>query len=93
MNNTSTKKAGFNWLAFLFSASYYSGNGKMKKGLLLALIGFFPLTQIGVSIYCGRKANMELSQDAFSWPKAIVMFVIHAAIMNAAWTVIQMSKH
>ena len=40
----------FNPMAFLFNTSYYAGYGKIGKAMLLAVVGFIPLTLIPVAI-------------------------------------------
>ena len=82
-SNVSTAQPGkFNVMALLFSTAYYAGYGKVGKGILLSVIGFIPLTLIGVGIYAGMKANGELpvGKIPFSWGKAIGVSVLHSGI-------------
>lgn len=46
MSTPADEEKGFSWLSLLFSPYYYAGYGKFSKGLLFAIIGFLPLTQI-----------------------------------------------
>lgn len=64
-------KTGFNWLAFFFNSTYYSGKGNLKKGFLLASFAWFPLFMIPIAIYSGVKANKEIENDNFNWMYAI----------------------
>ena len=61
---------------------------------MLALIGFMPLTLIGVGIYAGLKANKELpvGNTAFSWPKAIGVSLLHSLFQIITVIVIQAAK-
>lgn len=74
-NNTSMEtpivSKEFNWMAFWASSVYYAGKGRYKKGLILAMINFIPLTMLITGIYCGKKANEELTQKNFNWGVAI----------------------
>ncbi len=84
-------KTKFNWIAFLLNgAVYYAGYGKVKKGILLALIGFFPLTAFFVNLYAGFKANKELpvKKEAFHWGKAISVLAVHVVILIIAASLI-----
>jgi len=88
-----TKRSGFNFKAFFFSATYYAGNGRFKKGLLLAILGFIPITMIFTGIYAGKKANKDLESDSpFNWKMAILMFIIHASILNITLSTIKAYK-
>ena len=73
-----TEKKGFSWMGFLFGPHYYSGYGSLKKGVVLALLCFMPLTALGVSIHCGLKANAELpvGREAFSWKNVAITVAI-----------------
>ena len=86
------EKHKFNWLALLFSSAYYGGKGKITKGLVFAIIGFIPLTQIIVGIYAGKNANKELSDNQFSWGKAILVFACHALITALSFEIISFIK-
>ena len=80
--NTETKK-GFNWVALFGGAHYYSGYGKLQKGLVLACIaGLLPLLAIVVGIYAGVKANKELpvKKIEFQWPKFAITFLTQLLI-------------
>lgn len=70
----------FNWTAFFCSACYYAGKGKFQKGAILALLNFMPITWILTGIYCGKKANTELTQGNFNWGPAIAVGLIQTAI-------------
>jgi hypothetical protein len=73
------EKKGFSWMALLFAPYYYSGYGKLKKGLIMAVIGFIPLTAIFVNIYGGFRAKKELpiGKQDFKWGPAIGVFFLH----------------
>lgn len=64
-------KSGFNWWALFFNTVYYGGKGKVKKALLMALFAWLPIFTVPIGIYCGFKANKEIDNDGFDWPKAI----------------------
>lgn len=72
----------FNPMAFLFNTSYYAGYGKIGKAMLLAVVGFIPLTLIPVAIYMGFRANKELpiGQIPFHWGKAVGVGVFQALV-------------
>ena len=71
-------RRGFNWLALLFHGFYYTGYGKLGKGILLLLITLIPYAFIAVGIYCGLKANSELpvGKQNFSWKSALLVFFL-----------------
>jgi hypothetical protein len=75
---------GFSIMGLLFNASYYAGYGKAGKGALLALIGFMPLTLIGIGIYAGLKANQELpvGRQNFNWGPAIGVAILQSIILT-----------
>lgn len=87
-------QTGFNIMGLFFSSAYYAGYGNIGKGVMLALIGFTPLTLIGVGIYAGMNANKELpvGRVNFDWPKAIGISVLHSIIQFVALIVIQAIK-
>lgn len=70
----------FNWLAFLFNSSYYAGKGNVKKGLIFSLFAWMPLFWIPIGIYCGKKANQELTSNSFSWPMAISVGAVQVVV-------------
>ena len=81
--NTSAAPTGkFNPMALLFNTSYYAGYGKVGKAMLLAVVGFIPLTLIPVAIYMGFSANKELpvGQIPFHWGKAIGVGIFQALV-------------
>lgn len=82
VSTMSNQPGKFNVMALLFSTAYYAGYGKVGKGIVLSVIGFIPLTLIGVGIYAGMKANNELpiGKIPFSWGKAIGVSVLHSGI-------------
>lgn len=75
MNNS-----GFNWRALLFNSVYYAGKGKFTKGLIFSLFAWLPLFAIPIGVYCGLKANNELTQSQFDWKKAIIVAVVQFSI-------------
>lgn len=93
-NSSSAQPGKFNVMALLFSSAYYAGYGKIGKGIMLAAIGFMPLTLIGVGIYAGINANKELpvGNTQFSWGKAIGISVLHSVFQIIAIFVIQAVK-
>ena len=85
------QKIKFNWIAFLFNgAAYYAGYGNIKKGLIMAVIGFLPLTVFFVNLYGGFKANSELpvKQQPFDWARAIMVSMFHVVILICSVTII-----
>jgi hypothetical protein len=85
------EKKGFSWMGFLFGPHYYSGYGDLKKGIILTLLCFMPLTALGVSIHCGLKANKELpvGQTAFNWKNVgitvaiiVIMVIIEEGVFG-----------
>jgi len=87
-----TTKTKFNWIALLINGgAYYAGYGKVKKGLLMALIGFIPLTVFCVNIYAGFKANKELpvKKQEFNWGKAIGVFLFQGLILTVSSVLIK----
>lgn len=73
------EKKSWSWLGFLFAPYYYSGYGKLNKGLVLAVIsGLLPLLGIGVAIYGGLRAKKELpiGQVDFKWLNVGIALVI-----------------
>lgn len=77
-------QSGFSIMGLLFNAAYYAGYGKAGKGAVLALIGFIPLTLIGVCIYAGLKANQELpiGRQHFNWGPAIGVAILQSFILT-----------
>jgi hypothetical protein len=84
-------KTGFSWMGFLCGPHYYAGYGNLKKGIILALLCFMPLTALGVSIHCGLKANAELpvGRGEFNWKNVaitvaliVVMVIIEEGIFG-----------
>lgn len=91
MNDVVKKeKTGFNFLAFLFNSAYFAGKGNVKVGIILAVVGFFPLTNLFLSApYAGFKANKYFSSaDTFSWGRAIAVFCLHLSIMATVFRII-----
>lgn len=82
------EKKGFSWLGFLFAPYYYGGYGKFKKGLVLSIIGFMPLTYIFIMIYGGIKAKKELpiGKQDFKWGAAIGLWLIHSIITGTVYS-------
>lgn len=80
MENALVKKAGFNWLAFLFNSAYYAGKGKVKKGVIFALFAWLPIFMIPIGFYCGFKANSELTEETFSWKNALLVVAFQAVV-------------
>ena len=78
-------KKGFNIKAFFFPAGYYGGYGKVKKGLLLAVIGSIPVLFAIVPFYAGFKANKELTDANFSWFKGLGVFAVHIFLLMIVW--------
>jgi len=88
-NQTKTK---FNWIALLFNGgAYYAGYGSVKKGIIMSIIGFLPLTVILVNLYAGFKANQELpvKKKPFHWGKWFAVLVLHMAILSITFSLIQ----
>ncbi|MFP4332825.1 MAG: hypothetical protein ACLFQJ_05950 [Campylobacterales bacterium] len=86
-----SKKGGWSWMGFLFNSAYFSGYGKLQKGLIMAGIGgLLPIFGIIVAIYGGVKAKKELpiKEVEFSWAKAIGTAVFSAIIGILSWSVI-----
>lgn len=83
------EKKKFNWIALLFGAAYYAGYGKPLKAVIMACIGFLPLTNIPVLIYAGFKANSELpvKKVPFLWVNAIGVVFLQIAITYVVITI------
>lgn len=95
MNDVSKQeKKGFNFLAFLFNSAYFAGKGNVKAGIIMALVGFFPVTNLFlVAPYAGFKANKYFSsEDTFSWGRAIGVFIFHVAITISAFNFLKVFK-
>ena len=74
----SNQNKGWNWLAFFFAPAYYAGYGKLKKGIIYAVISGFPLFGIVIAILGGKNANKELpvGRVDFNWRNAVIAIVI-----------------
>lgn len=86
-----SKKGGWSWMGFLFNSAYFSGYGKLQKGLIMAGIGgLLPIFGIIVAIYGGMKAKKELpiKEVEFSWAEAIGTVVFSAIVGILSWSVI-----
>lgn len=86
-----TKKGGWSWMGFLFSSAYFSGYGKLQKGLIMAVAsGILPIFGIIVAIYGGLKAKKELpiKEIPFSWSKAIGTYVVVVVVGIISWSII-----
>jgi len=86
-----SKKGGWSWMGFLFNSAYFSGYGKLQKGLIMAGIGgLLPIFGIIVAIYAGVRAKKELpiKEVEFSWAKAIGTAVFGAIIGTLSWSII-----
>ncbi|WP_169752679.1 hypothetical protein [Campylobacter mucosalis] len=77
------QKSGWSWIGFLFPAYYYAGYGKLKKGIIMAIIVSIPVinlvTALVVGIYGGINAKRELpiKEVPFNWGNVgIVLLVI-----------------
>ena len=88
------ENTGFNFLAFLFNSAYFAGKGNVKVGIILAVVGFFPLTAIFISApYAGFKANKYFSsEDTFSWGRAIGVFILHCIITVSVFNFLKVFK-
>ncbi len=75
------QKNKFSWMGLLFGPYYYGGYNQLGKGIVMALIGFIPLTLLFVHIYAGLKADKQLTVDGnFNWGKAILVLLVHMLI-------------
>jgi hypothetical protein len=74
----SEKKTGWSWLGFFFPAYYYAGYGKVKRGLVYALLTIIPFAAIVIAIIGGMKARKDLpvGQIKFVWKNLIPIFLV-----------------
>jgi len=86
--NAHDEKKGFSWMVLLFAPYYYAGYGRLRKGLIMAVIGFIPLTALFVNIYGGFRAKKELpiGRQDFKWGHAIGVFFLQWAITAAVFS-------
>ena len=82
MSTEVNNQTGFSWMALLFAPYYYSGYGKILKGIVFAVLGFIPLTAIIVNLYAATKAKKELpiGIQSFKWAPAIGVFLVQLMI-------------
>lgn len=76
-------KKGWNWLAFFFAPYYYAGYGRLKRGLVYAVVGgLIPLFALAFAIESGRKANKDLPIDEqeFNWKNAGITIAVSILI-------------
>ena len=77
------EKKGWSWLGFAFAPYYYAGYGNLKKGILYAVFGVFPLFGLIIAIMGGRNARKDLpiGKQKFSWGN--VAIIVALTIVNA----------
>jgi hypothetical protein len=70
-----------NWYALFFGPYYYAGHGKMKKGIIMALLSFLPITAIIINVYAALNANKELEpkNKPFNWASALITLAVGVA--------------
>ncbi len=83
-----------NIYALFFGPAYYAGYGKIKTGLVMAVIGFMPLTMIAVNIYASMNANNDLPVGAqpFNLRSAILVACVSVLISIIAMFLIMNFK-
>lgn len=72
------EKKGWSWLGFLFAQHYYAGYGDLKKGVIYAILGGFPLFAIIIAILCGKNATNDLpiGKKEFNWVNVAITVAI-----------------
>jgi len=83
-------KQGWSWMGCLFAPYYYAGYGKLKKGIIYALLSTFPPFGMVIAFLGGKNANKDLpvGQEKFMWGQALIavtVTVATAAIMNSVF--------
>ena len=80
--NQVEEKKGWSWLGFFFAPHYYAGYGNLKKGLIYAVIGAFPLFALIIGIIAGRSAKKELpiGKQDFKWANVIITVVVNIVV-------------
>lgn len=83
-----------NWFALFFGPYYYAGYGKMRKGVVMAILGSMPITAIMVNIYAALNANKELpvGQIDFDWKSSLITLAIGLASSALLLILIQSFK-
>lgn len=78
--NQIEEKKGWSWLGFFFAAYYYAGYGNLKKGLIYAAIGAFPLFGLIIAIISGKNARKDLpiGKQDFQWSNIGIAVVVNA---------------
>lgn len=89
LENQVEEKKGWSWLGFFFAPHYYAGYGDLKKGLIYAVIGAFPLFGLIIGIISGRNARKDLpiGKQDFKWANVgitVVVNIIVAIILQIA---------
>ena len=87
--NQIEEKKGWSWLGFFFAPLYYAGYGNIKKGVIYAIIGAFPLFGLIIAIIAGKNARKELpiGKQKFKWVNVVLiifLYVASAMIMQVA---------
>ncbi len=80
--NQVEEKKGWSWLGFFFAPYYYAGYGKVKKGVIYAIIGAFPLFGLIIGIIAGKNARKDLpiGKQDFKWANvALTVFLTIAS--------------
>jgi len=79
--NQVEEKKGWSWLGFFFAPHYYAGYGDVKKGVIYALIGAFPLFGLIIAIISGRNARKELpiGKQDFNWKNVVLTVCLTVA--------------
>ena len=76
--NTQEIKKGWSWKGFFFAPYYYAGYGNLKRGLIYAVVGSFPLFSLVIAFMSGRNANKDLpiGKQEFNWKNAGITIVV-----------------
>ncbi len=79
------KEEGWSWMGFFFAPYYYAGYGKLKAGIIMAvLLGIMPLVGIIVGFYGGWHAKRELpiKEVEFDWKNVGLTVLVVLVVSN-----------
>ena len=79
--NQVEEKKGWSWLGFFFAPHYYAGYGEVKKGIIYAIIGAFPLFGLIIGVIAGKNAKKDLpiGKQDFKWLNVALTVVLAVA--------------
>ena len=80
--NQNEEKKGWSWLGFFFAPHYYAGYGEVKKGIIYAIIGAFPLFGLIIGIIAGRSARKDLpiGKQDFKWANVGITVAVNIVV-------------